>query len=134
MLREPHTGGKVRRYLRLGLTGKQPLSNQPAIGYQVKPVGMNGRLDKYRAGLMAVELKGREKIHSLDGLDMPARQHPQSSFGKGFNAHYTWQHGRAVDLVIVQERLNFRIESRLDDQRLEKTGARDLAGHWHSHW
>src|ERR1019366_10119910 len=91
---------------------------------------MNGGLDDHCARLMAVELERREEIHVLNGLDMPAGQRPQSSFGKCLDPHNAGQHGRAVNLMIVQERLNVRIESSLDDQRLEKAGTRDLAGNW----
>ena len=75
---------------------------------------MSGALDDHGTRFMAVELEGREEIHVFDGLDMPAGKHAQSGFGEGFDSHDTGQHRRAVNLMIVKEGLNLRIERSLN--------------------
>ena len=52
----------------------------------------------------------------------------QRSFGECLDPHDAGQHRRAVDLVVVQERLNLRIESGLDREAV-KSSARDRADH-----
>ena len=90
---------------------------------------MNHRLDCQRARLIPVELERRKKVHIFDSFHMPARKHPEGGFGKGFDAHHAGQHGRAVDLMIVQERLNVWVERRLDGEAVVKAHACDLADH-----
>ena len=75
---------------------------------------MNGRLDRHRARFVPVELERRQEVHVFDRLDMPAGKQAQGSFGKRLDAHDTGQHRRAVNLVIVQERLNRRVQRGLD--------------------
>ena len=60
---------------------------------------------------------------------LPARMHAERGFGKRLDPHDTGQHGRAVDAVIVQERLSRRIERGLHGQTTVESHARDLADH-----
>ena len=106
LFRQPHAGREVRSHLRLGLIrkGRRPIKRQSAT--RPSPLRMEHRLDRHRARLVPVELERRQEVHILDRFDMPAGEHGQGRFRKSLDAHDAGQHRRAVDLVIVQERLN----------------------------
>ena len=126
---KPHTGRKVRGYLRFRLIRERPRAGQSTIRYQVVTLRIKYRLDRQRARLVPVEFERRQKVHFFDGFHMPAGKHPEGGFGKGFNAHHARQDGRVVDLMIVQERLNLWIQRCLDGETMVKSHACDLADH-----
>ena len=60
---------------------------------------------------------------------MPAGKHAQGGLGESLDPHDSGQHRRAVDPVIVQEWLDFGIESGLHGQATVNTHSGDLAHH-----
>src|SRR5208282_2935684 len=101
---------EMRSHLRLGLIWKWPAPKQAAIGDQAVSVRMNHCLDRQRAGLAPVELERRQEVYLFNRLDMPVRKQAQGSLGERLDAHDAGQHWRAVNLMVVQKRLNGRIE------------------------
>jgi hypothetical protein len=122
-------GSEVRGELRLRLVRQWPRADEPAIRGQIFALGMKYRLNRQRARLVPVEFERRQKVHRFDGFHMPAGKHPEGGFGKGFDAHHAGQDGRAVDLMIIEERLNPGIERRLDGEAVVKSHTGDLADH-----
>ena len=129
LLRHPHASGEVDRLLRLGLIRERSPPHQSAIRHQPVALGIEQSLDKHRSRLVAVELERRQEIHFLDGLDMPAGMHAERGFRKRLDPHDTRQHRRAVNAVVVQERLRRRIKRGLHRQTTIEGHAGDLADH-----
>ena len=61
--------------------------------------------------------------------DVPARKQAQRSFGKRLDAHDARQHRRTVNLMVMQERLDLRIQRNLNREAAVKSSACDLADH-----
>src|SRR4051795_2840793 len=91
---------------------------------------MKDDLDCQSARLAPVELKRGQKVHVFEALDAPAGQHGQARFGEGLDAHDSWKHRCSVDLVIVQEGLNRRIQCRLDGEAMTQSYSRGLSERW----
>ena len=86
---------------------------------------MNGHL----SWLVAVELERSQETDIFDGLDAVTGQHDESRFGKGLDTHDAGQHGRAADLMIVQERLLRRVQRGLNGEASVNGHTCDPADH-----
>ena len=112
-----------------GLVWKGAKADQCTIGAQPGIVRTNQRLNRDRPRLTSVELKRRKEVYIFNCFDMPAGQHAQSGFGEGLNPHYTGKHGRAVNLMVVQEWLNRWIKHGVNAEALVNSHACDFRDH-----
>ena len=64
---------------------------------------------------------------------MPAGKQILGGFSECLDAHNSWKYWRAIDLVIVQERLDGRIQRCFNDKAVVNAHSRDLADHRASH-
>src|ERR1019366_1942109 len=97
--------------LLLALPAQGPAADQLAIGQQRAVTSVSHqRAEDERAGLVAVEL---ERSHQLDVRkldDFEASEQGTRRLGKALHAHHARQHRRAVDSMIVEERLPGRVK------------------------
>src|SRR5579871_687117 len=119
----------MRRGLRIGLIRESSVSNQPATRGELFAVWMKRDFDCNSARFTAVELEGCEEIHIFDGRYVPAGKQSEPRFGECFQAHDPRQNWRAIDLMVVEEGLNFRVKYRVDFQRRENSCACYFAKH-----
>src|SRR5271167_2375356 len=97
-------------------------------------VGMKHGLDGHFARLAAVELERRQEVYLFHCADMPAGKQRLASFTEGLDSHNPRKHGRAIDLVIVQEGLDGRIQRRLYDKAVVNSHSCDRAYHRTLRW
>ena len=122
----------MRCHLGLGLVGERPAASQTAICQQGQSVALwtDRCLDRHHARFVPIELERREEVHVFDCRDTPAGKQTERSFGKRLDAHYSGQHGCAVNLMIVQKRLKYRVQRGLDGEATLQADACYLADHW----
>src|SRR6266568_4861717 len=113
----------MRGDLWLGLVRQYALAGQAAVRQQSVTLRMNHCFDCYRARLAAVELEGSQEVYVTDGFNMPAGNKALSSLCESLNAHHAGQHRGAIDLMVVQERLDGWIERSLDGEATINTHA-----------
>ena len=105
LAREPDAAGEVQRLARL-LARQAATPDQPAVGHEAAVAAVaHERAQLERPRLVAVELERRQQLHVLERGDLPARQQRVRGLGEALHAHHAGQHGRALDPVVVEERL-----------------------------
>ncbi len=114
---------EVNRLLGLVAVRQLPAAKERASRQEVVAVSGELTCDRELTGLMSVELEGSEEGHILDGREPHLWLQQQRRLGERLDAHDARQHGRAVDLMIVEEGLLGRIERRNDGE---------AATHWPS--
>ena len=104
---QPHASREVSGHLRLWpdseASGGRSIGNPPP---RSSPAGENTAWMVTVARLVPIELERRQEIYLFDRLDMPAGKHDSEQLPQSLDAHDAGQHRRAVDLMIVQERLD----------------------------
>src|SRR6516162_2578513 len=111
----------MRCGLRSGLIGECPAAKQSAVGYYVLFVRVNYSLYRERARLVAVKLKGSQKVYVFDRPDTPTGKQAHGGFGKRLEAHNAGKNRPAFDLVVIEEWLHFGIERGFNRQGAEHT-------------
>ena len=78
------------------------------------PSAQNCGFDGQSPRLVAVELEGREELDIFDRFDVPARHEARGCFCESLDSHYARQYRRAVNPVVIKERLLGRIQRSLN--------------------
>ena len=81
-------------------------------------------------GLVLVELERRQEIHLFDRFNEPAGVQTQRRFRKCLDAHDAGQYGDAINLMVVEERLQLGIQCGLHREAAIDANSGDFADHW----
>ena len=120
---------EVGDHLWFRLIGELAAADERTTRHQCVTDAVERRRQRERTWLSSIELERREELDVVDLDHVPAREWETCDFRKRLDSHHSREHRRALDLVVMEERLRGGIEGRLHDQAVVHTELDDPADH-----